>query len=519
MKKHTLSGHLSLVLLAFALTSVVSCTETQPPTDLAASNFIPMPVSVTSTGGAFTFTEKTSIYVQDESLNAIGQFLAGQLTSATGFTPTVEVSAEAPADGHLYLAIAADEALGNEGYSLTIATEGVLLTANQPEGIFRGIQTLRQALPVGNGTGQTAVLATGSVRDYPLYGYRGSMLDVSRHFFGVDDIKRYIDLLAYYKLNTLHLHLSDDQGWRIEIKSWPNLTAQGGKTEVGGGEGGFYTQEQFTEIVNYATERFITIIPEIDMPGHTNAALASYAELNCDGKARDLYTGMEVGFSSFCTDKEITYQFIDDVVGEIAALLPTPYFHLGGDESHSTGLENFIYFIERTREIVRSHGLIDIGWDETAQTALDEKSLIQLWASADFARQAVDKGAKLIMSPATRIYMDMQYDSTTSLGLHWAAYIEVDAAYNWDPATLYEGISNENIVGIEAPLWTETITNMEEIEYMVFPRLPGYAEIGWSPADKRNWEEYKARLAAHSPRMDALDINYYPSPLVTWPGK
>ncbi|MDH5610571.1 MAG: glycoside hydrolase family 20 zincin-like fold domain-containing protein, partial [Cyclobacteriaceae bacterium] len=181
MKKHTLSGHLSLVLLAFALTSVVSCTETQPPTDLAASNFIPMPVSVTSTGGAFTFTEKTSIYVQDESLNAIGQFLAGQLTSATGFTPTVEVSAEAPADGHLYLAIAADEALGNEGYSLTIATEGVLLTANQPEGIFRGIQTLRQALPVGNGTGQTAVLATGSVRDYPLYGYRGSMLDVSRH--------------------------------------------------------------------------------------------------------------------------------------------------------------------------------------------------------------------------------------------------------------------------------------------------------------------------------------------------
>jgi hexosaminidase len=279
------------------------------------------------------------------------------------------------------------------------------------------------------------------------------------------------------------MHLSDDQGWRIEIKSWPNLANHGGDTQVGGGKGGYYTQEQYADIVKYASDRYITIVPEIDMPGHTNAALASYAELNCNGKATDLYTGTDVGFSTLCTKKDITYKFINDVVGEIAEMTPGPYFHIGGDESHATKVEDYIPFINKVQDIVAS-----------------------------------SQGAKVLMSPAIKAYLDMQYDSTTPLGLHWAAYIEVDDAYNWDPATLVPGLGKENIIGIEAALWSETVTNLDEIEYMIFPRLPGYAEIGWTPASMRNWDEYKTRLAKHDSYFKAMGINYYQSKKVPWSG-
>jgi hexosaminidase len=355
-----------------------------------------------------------------------------------------------------------------------------------------------------------------SISDHPLYSYRGMMLDVSRHFFKVEDVKKLIDQISYYKLNALHLHLSDDQGWRIEIKSWPKLTEIGGSTQVGGEKGGYYTQDEYTDLVKYAAERFITIIPEIDMPGHTNAALASYPELNCSGKATELYTGTEVGFSTLCTNKEVTYKFIDDVVGEIAALTPGPWFHMGGDESHSTKREDYIPFVNRVQEIVVKHGKKIIGWDDISIGTLQPNTFAQYWANAENAKNAVGQGAKLIMSPAKKAYLDMQYDKNTKLGLHWAAYIEVDSAYSWDPATLVPGISRENILGIESPLWAETITNLNEIDYMVFPRLPGYAEIGWTEPSQRNWEEYKLRLAEHGERFKAMGIDYYPSTKVPW---
>ena len=316
----------------------------------------------------------------------------------------------------------------------------------------------------------------------------------------------------------MHLHLSDDQGWRIEIKSWPNLAIHGGSTQVGGGPGGYYTQEQYADIVQYAQERYITVIPEIDMPGHTNAALASYAELNCDGKATELYTGTKVGFSTLCTDSEITYKFIDDVVRELAALTPGPYIHIGGDESHATKEEDYIPFINRVQEIVTAHGKQVIGWDEIALASLKAGSVAQHWANVENANKAVDQGAKILMSPARKAYLDMKYDKTTKLGLRWAGLIEVDTGYNWDPVTLIPGIGKESIIGIEAPLWSETVTNIDEIEYMVFPRLPGYAEIGWTSAASRDWEEYKERLGKHGERFKAMDINFYPSTLVPWAG-
>lgn len=520
MKKPLLKPLKSIFGILLSAILFFTCnTAPEEPTDLAATPFIPKPMSITATSMSFHLNEKTGIEVQSEDLEKLGNDLAAKVKAATGLDPVVSVQSGTPARRTIYLTLKEDSDLGNEGYQLTIETDGIVLSANKPVGIYYGMQTLLQILPPPGGPAHPGpfIVPTGTIRDVPRFAYRGVMLDVARHFFSVDEVKKYIDYLAEQKINYLHLHLTDDQGWRIEIKSWPELTKIGGSLEVGGGPGGFYSQEDFKDLIRYAGDRYITIVPEVDMPGHINAALASYAELNCDGKARELYTGTEVGFSSLCVPKEITYQFVDDVVREIADLKPGPYFHLGGDESHSTGLPDFIKFVERVRGIVRSHGFTDIGWDETAQTELDDKSIIQLWNSAEFARKAVEHGTKLIMSPATKTYLDMQYDSLTPLGLHWAAYIEVDQAYEWDPTTLFSGIGADNILGLEFPLWTETVTDLKDLEFMVYPRLLGLSEISWSPKDERNWEEYKDRLASYIPRLDAQGINYYKSPKVDWP--
>jgi hexosaminidase len=341
------------------------------------------------------------------------------------------------------------------------------------------------------------------------------MLDVARHFFSVEDVKKYIDLLSYYKINVLHLHLSDDQGWRIEIKSWPKLTEIGGSTEVGGEAGGFFTQEDYKEIVAYAAKHYMTIIPEIDMPGHTNAASVSYPFLNGNGKAPKLYEGTRVGFSTFDTRKDTVYAFIDDVVREISAITPGPYFHIGGDESHVTKKKDFIYFVERVEKIVQKHGKKMIGWDEVASANIDSTSISQYWSSGKNAEKAINKGMKVILSPAKKTYLDMQYDTLSKHGLHWAAYIPVDSAYVWTPEE-YEGIPMENILGVEAPLWSETISNIDELEYLAFPRVIGYSELSWSTKENRDWENFRIRLANQAPFLDRMDVKYYPSPLIDW---
>ncbi len=507
-----------LILIVTLMFSLSSCNN-EPATDLTETSFIPVPTSVTAMGGSVRIDESTVIYFEDgkQGLQQTAEYLSEALSRITGTSYQTEAVMQLPKEG-IYLSLSGeDQSLGNEGYILTFGNQLVSIDANGVAGSFYGIQTLLQAIPLEVEADQPLQIATGTVRDFPEYGYRGAMLDVSRHFFEVEDVKRFIDFLAMYKMNALHLHLSDDQGWRIEIKSWPKLTEIGGSSEVGGGEGGYYTQEEFTDLVNYARDRHITIVPEIDMPGHTNAALASYPELNCDGKATELYSGIEVGFSTLCTRKEITYQFVDDVVREISGLIPGPFFHIGGDESHVTAHDDYVYFVNRVQKIVDSHGKRVIGWDEIANAELIDNAVVQFWADVKNTTMGVEQGAKVIMSPAKKAYLDMKYDSTTNLGLNWAGYIEVDTAYAWNPATYVQGITKENILGIEAALWTETITNIDELEYMVFPRLPGYAEIGWSSPELRNWDEYKYRLAQHGKRFEAMDINFYRSELVPWP--
>ncbi|MBT8285193.1 MAG: family 20 glycosylhydrolase, partial [Flavobacteriaceae bacterium] len=330
------------------------------------------------------------------------------------------------------------------------------------------------------------------------------------------DVKKYIDLLAYYKINVLHLHLTDDQGWRIEIKAWPKLTEVGGSTEVGGEAGGFFTQDDYKEIVAYAADHYMTVVPEVDMPGHTNAASVSYPFLDGTDKPLKLYEGTRVGFSTFDTRKDTVYAFIDDVVREISEITPGPYFHIGGDESHATKKADYIYFVNRVEKIVQKHGKQMIGWDEIAQADVDSTSIAQFWSSEKNATTAIEKGMKVILSPAKKTYLDMQYDTLSKHGLHWAAYIPVDTAYVWSPESYVPEIPKEQILGVEAPLWSETISNIQELEYLAFPRVIGYAELSWSLEENRDWEDFKVRLANQAPFMERMNVAFYPSPRIDW---
>ncbi|MFF7729695.1 beta-N-acetylhexosaminidase [Streptomyces sp. NPDC008001] len=506
---------------------------------------VPAPASVRPGGDPYEITARTVVRVPSGSPEAarVGGYLAGLLRPSTGYRlPVQETETEAEADGPgIRLVIDEEEGGGGAGaragvregdpggedYRLSVTARSVTISARGGAGLFHGVQTLRQLLPA---RAESTVrqpgpwtVAGGEITDAPRYGYRGAMLDVARHFFTVDQVKRYADQLALYKYNALHLHLSDDQGWRIAIGSWPRLASYGGSTQVGGGPGGSYSREDYREIARYAASRYLTVVPEIDMPGHTNAALASYARLNSDGTARPLYTGTEVGFSSLCVTKQDTYDFVEDVIGELAALTPGPYLHIGGDEAHSTSPADYAAFMDRVQPAVARHGKTVIGWHQLAAARPAEGALLQYWGydrtgAAERAQvaAAARAGAGLILSPADRAYLDMKYTKDTPLGLQWAGLVEVRQSYDWDPGGYLAGAPASAVAGVEAPLWTETVSTSAQLEYMAFPRLAGIAELGWSPAATHDWSSYRARLAAQGPRWDALGITYYRSPQVPW---
>ena len=522
------------ILFGILIITVLSCKKeiVYPETNLSKEALIPKPLVVTATQSSFILDKNTTISTNSDSeYITVGKFLSEKIKSKTGLNIKLTT---ANATNGIIINKVDNKSIGNEGYELIISENSVIINSTGSAGAFYAVQTLRQLISFNSYSQEAAVfvIPTGSIKDKPNFKFRGSMLDVARHFFSVKDVKKYIDAMAYYKMNILHLHLSDDQGWRIEIKSWPELTTIGGHTEVGGESGGFYTQKDYTEIVNYATQNHITIIPEIDMPGHTHAAYTSYPILDgrkiktkllenssISDKKSALYTGTEVGFSTFDTRKEEVYTFVDDVVREISALTPGKYFHMGGDESHVTEKDDYTYFVKRVEKIIHKYNKTMIGWDEIATANVDSNAIVQFWAKEENAKKAVEKGMKIILSPAKKIYLDMQYDSISKHGLHWAAYVPVNTAYNWSPEKYINSINKEYILGIEAPLWSETISNIEELEYLAFPRLIGVAELGWSIEKNRNWEDYKVRLAKQTPYLNSMNIKYYPSKLIDWQQK
>ncbi|GAB3276018.1 beta-N-acetylhexosaminidase [Actinocorallia lasiicapitis] len=456
-------------------------------------------------------------------------FLTSLLRAATGF------AVPADADGTVRLELA--DGFGAEEYRLESTPDRIVITAGTDQGLFAGVQTLRQLLPAAIESPEPVAgpwtVPVVTITDAPRYPWRGMLLDVARHFFDVAAVRRFIDRLVPYKINILHLHLSDDQGWRLEIPSRPKLTSVGGATQVGGGEGGFFTRDDFAEIVAYAADRYITVVPEIDLPGHTQAMMAAYPSLapswpldsrieeslvreliDRDGRPV-VYTGTEVGFSEVAIDRPETYAFLDEVLGEVAAQTPGRFLHLGGDEALKTTPEDYALFLARTLPIPAAHGKIPVLWQEAAASAdLPPGTHLQYWRPTtepvpEIVGKAAGDGAKLIMSPANHAYLDLKYDESTPLGLTWAGTVGVEQSYAWDPAAV---VPDAQIAGVEAALWTETLTTPDDLDFMLYPRLPGIAEAGWSAPD-RDWPSYRARLIAHIARWDAAGITgYFRSP-------
>jgi hexosaminidase len=495
----------------------------------AIQRILPTPVSITEKSGKpFVLTDDTRITLgsrPSRQTSGVGYALAGLLRPATGLDiPVVRGNG---GRNQIHLELGGPTKLGDEGYELTVKQQSIVLRARTAAGLFHGVQTIRQLLPAAIESSEVShdvrwAIPRVSLLDYPRLAIRATMLDVSRHFLTVAEVKKYIDAVAPYKLNTLELHLADDQGWRLWINSWPRLAGYGGSTEVGGTPGGYYTQQDYAEIVRYAEAHFLTVVPEIDTPGHTNAALASYAELNCDGKAPPLYTGVDVGFSSLCLGKPITYHFLDDVVREIAAITPGPYISLGGDEAASTSPADYLALMARAQKIVLKYGKTLWGWHQIAASDLKPGSVAAYWGLAGsdediaLAKEAVAKGQRLVLAPADHAYLDMKYADDSPFGQDWAGLVSVTEAYNWDPSTLIPGVGGKDVAGVLAPVWTETMTDISEVEFMAFPRLAGMAEIGWSPKSTHDYAAYSKRLAAQGPRWTAAGVNFFRAPDVPW---
>ncbi len=423
--------------------------------------------------------------------------------------------AGAPPSSAVSISSGAEE-LGDEGYKLDISQDGIQIVAAGDAGVFYAKQTLAQLGGAPDQVGAGAQrLPFVSITDSPRFEWRGYMLDVSRHFFDIGVVKKQIDVLSSYKVNRLHLHLTDDQGWRIEIPSMPGLTELGASIDFSGeGPGGFFTTEQYQQIVDYAAAHFMTLVPEIDVPGHTNAALASYGNLNDDGVPTQLEGVVPFGQSALSMQASGSPKFLSEVFTELARMTPGPYIHIGGDEALSLDHDEYSELVALAADAVVASGKTSVAWEEAATAAVPESLIAQYWNNTDVAHQAARSGHQLIVSPAKHAYLDMKYDEDTAIGVNWAGFVDLESAYAWDPTD--EGFPEDTILGVEAPLWTETIETPSQVDYMTYPRMLGYAEIGWTPQAERNWPNYRSRLAAYGPRLSEAGVGFYASPAVDW---
>ncbi|GAB3893272.1 beta-N-acetylhexosaminidase [Spirosoma agri] len=514
-------------------------------------HLIPQPVDVQPQQGTFTISKTTTISYNQPKAQAVAAMTAQQLNTPTGFG----LNAKSGKKGAIQFDLNAtpNPKLGKEGYTLDASSKGVVITANEPAGLFYGMQSLIQLLPkeIESKKPASAAWTLPAVRitDYPRFAWRGIMLDVSRHFFSKEDVKKYIDEIAKLKYNTFHWHLSDDNGWRIEIKSLPKLTEVGAwrvqrsghfgdRLDPKPGEavpyGGFYTQEDIKEVVKFAQDRNVTIVPEIDVPGHSMAALAAYPELSCTKTPVMVNPGTAFatwyGNGTFKMFQENTlnpsdekvYEFLDKVFTEVAALFPNPYIHVGGDECYKgywaqdPGCQALMkqlnirhvedlqgYFMNRVEKILKAKGKKLLGWDEILEGGISPEATLMSWRGIKGGIEAAQMGHDVVMTPSTFAYIDYQ-QSDVDPPIY--AMLRTKKSYSFDPVP--EGVDAKHILGGQANLWTEQIPTLRYAEYMTYPRGWALADVYWSPKESKNWEKFVPRMEAHFDRADVAQVNY-----------
>ncbi|RHJ82353.1 glycoside hydrolase family 20 protein [Parabacteroides sp. AM08-6] len=529
-------------LLLAACAGTMACSDRKK----AQGDFeiVPLPQEVKAQNShPFLLTPATVITYPEgnEQMQQTAWFLASYIEDVTGYAIRTAPSAEGKAPIHLSV----DKSIQNpEGYRLAVTDQGIEIAGGSEAGVFYGVQTLRKSLPATAKAMDIEIPAV-QINDYPRFRYRGMMLDVSRHFFSIYEVKKYIDILALHNINTFHWHLSDDQGWRIEIKKYPELTQIGSQrkeTVIGhnSGEydgqpyGGFYTQDEVRDVIAYAKKRFITIIPEIDMPGHQLAALATYPELGCTGGPYEVWRQWGISEDVICAGNEKSMQFLEDVLAEIIDLFPSEYIHVGGDEcpkvrwehcpkcqarikaegikgdsKHSAEEYLQSYVISRMEKFVESKGRHIIGWDEILEGGLAPNATVMSWRGVSGGIEAAKQQHNVIMTPNTYLYFDYYQSSDTehepqAIG----GYLPLERVYSLEPTAGIPDESKKYVIGAQANLWTEYIPSFRQVEYMVMPRIAALSEVQWSDPAKKDYKTFLPRLVRLTALYDQQRYNY-----------
>ena len=540
--KKTLYFIMGIILMAGG------CKSGSAPEPDKTVAIIPAPVSIQGLKGDFVISEKTRIILApaDDETKLAADFLANLVRNSTGISLSIG-EGKRPAKGSIFMTL--DTAIeNNEGYELTVTHKKVIVRGGSAAGLFYAVQTMRQLMPAEVESpsiveGQVLAIPACEIKDEPEFGYRGMHLDVGRHMFPIAYIKRYIDMIALHKMNRFHWHLTEDQGWRIEISKYPNLTTTGAyreETLVGHGGrrpfefdgkpyGGFYTKDEVKEIVEYARSKFITVIPEIEMPGHALAALASYPELGCTGGPYEVQTRWGVFDDVFCAGKEETFSFLEDVLTEVMELFPSEYIHIGGDECPKTRWEKCplcqkrmkeeglkdehelqSYFIQRIEKFVLSKGRKIIGWDEILEGGLAPEATVMSWRGTTGGIEAARQKHDVIMTPSTYVYLDYYQCEPQGEPLAIGGYLPLEKVYSYNPMPAELTPEEQKyILGVQGNLWSEYLNTPDYMEYMAYPRMFAVAETGWTPNRLKDFEDFLARIEVLKKRYDTIGINYF----------
>lgn len=487
---------------------------------------IPAPMNMVVHEGVFTLKSDTVILV-DAATRPEADYLSKSLAPATGFTLAVrDLAPDAPKSNCIVMTLNPSAAeLGEEGYKLSVSKDRIEASALRPAGVFYAAQTLRQLLPVeimspAKVKGVEWTLPCVSIEDKPRFAWRGHLFDCARHFFDVDTVKRSIDLLALHKMNRLHWHITEDQGWRLEIKRYPKLTEVGAwrnDKDTGKRYGGFYTQDEVRDILAYAAERHVVVVPEIEMPGHSSSVLASYPELGCTGGPYKVENWWGVFPDVYCAGNDLSYVFVKNVLDEVLELFPSQYIHIGGDECpkdrwktcpkcqariKALGLKDEhelqSHFVKQVDAYLTSRGRRLVGWDEILEGGLAPGAVVQSWRGIKGGIAAAEDGHDVIMSPTSHCYIDYSYVTTP-----------VEKSYSFEPVPAE--LSDDkvhHVLGLEGNLWAEWVPNRDRLDYQAYPRLSALAEVGWSPKEKRDWKNFETRLAAQLKRFEIIGVKY-----------